>query len=409
MIHTRVPSLFRFSANSTCNECGNLVSKSMSLALAFFLGDLSLCWAPKFWVLRQCAFAGVSLIMARSSSDGFSQHRGSSSSRAGKLLGYSSSSYNAVHDTDAVSELNEEDVWDLGNDGSSDTNRAESSDTYGYVNPGRRWMGIDNKEPGLSAAFAENTRPYGLSPHKLVGGYANSSRDGRSTAVRMIPPIAQIRENSPRPMMHQSAPVNVPDWSKILGAERKNKWADDLDSDKEDAEEERLPPHLQIQREYAQSTTFSVCEGAGRTLKGRDLSRVRNAVLRQTGFFDGWCSGNSATVFLEVAARNHFSVAIVKWIAVYQLKLVVVLSFLCSLGCCTSGFKGFEKEEKTYAPVGLGWGSLFGLVMYILTSSTCKVCEGVYFHGKAWICVSESALSTFSFSWSHFLVWWAVE
>lgn len=241
-------------------------------------------------------------MMARSSSDGFGQHRyterergGSSSSRAGKLLGYSSS-YNAVHDTDSVSELNEEDVWDLGTEGSAEdgaSNRAESSDTYGYVNSGRRWTGIE-KEPGLSAAFAESSRPYGISPHKLVGGYANnysgqsSSRDGRSAAVRMIPPIAQIRENSsPRRMMHQSAPVNVPDWSKILGAERKNKWADDLDSDKEDTEEERLPPHLQIQREYAQSTTFSVCEGAGRTLKGRDLSRVRNAVLRKTGFFDG--------------------------------------------------------------------------------------------------------------------------
>ncbi|KAG0582352.1 hypothetical protein KC19_3G053300 [Ceratodon purpureus] len=244
--------------------------------------------------------------MARSSSDGFPYHRerggAGSSSRADKLLGYSSSSYNSVHDTDSVSELNEEDIWDLGTDGSPDdasahdSGRADTSDPYRFLNTGRRWKGIE-KEPGLSVAFADSSRPYGLSPHKLVGGYANYSgqsagRDGRgvSTAVRMIPPIAQIRENSPRPMMHQSAPVNVPDWSKILGAEKKSKWADDVsDSDKEDAEEERLPPHLQIQREYAQSqmTTFSVCEGAGRTLKGRDLSRVRNAVLRQTGFLDG--------------------------------------------------------------------------------------------------------------------------
>jgi hypothetical protein len=27
-------------------------------------------------------------------------------------------------------------------------------------------------------------------------------------------------------------------------------------------------------------------EGVGRTLKGRDLRQVRNAVLSQTGFFD---------------------------------------------------------------------------------------------------------------------------
>ncbi|CAD5171230.1 unnamed protein product [Musa acuminata subsp. malaccensis] len=31
---------------------------------------------------------------------------------------------------------------------------------------------------------------------------------------------------------------------------------------------------------------FSVLKGAGRTLKGRDLRRVRNVVLQKTGFLD---------------------------------------------------------------------------------------------------------------------------
>lgn len=231
--------------------------------------------------------------------------QGGGASKADKLLGYSSSGYSSTHDVDDVSELNEEDVWDLGADGSPDnipthdgisSSRADSSDTYRFLNTGRRWMGVEH-EPGLSAAFADHSsRGYGRSPHKLVGSYVNytaqsSSREARgiATPLRMITPIPQIRESSPRQMMHQSAPVNVPDWSKILGAEKKHRWADDdVDSDKEDEQEERLPPHLHIQREYAQSqqTTFSVCEGAGRTLKGRDLSRVRNAVLRQTGFLD---------------------------------------------------------------------------------------------------------------------------
>ncbi|CAK9275415.1 unnamed protein product [Sphagnum jensenii] len=96
-----------------------------------------------------------------------------------------------------------------------------------------------------------------------------------------------------------SAPVNVPDWTKILGSEKKSQvpaWADEwgaagLDDDDAAAAgggEEKLPPHELLAREYAnsQATTFSVFEGAGRTLKGRDLSRVRNAVLRQTGFID---------------------------------------------------------------------------------------------------------------------------
>ncbi|CAA6662444.1 unnamed protein product [Spirodela intermedia] len=34
------------------------------------------------------------------------------------------------------------------------------------------------------------------------------------------------------------------------------------------------------------AASFSVHEGVGRTLKGRDLSRVRNAVWQQTGFQD---------------------------------------------------------------------------------------------------------------------------
>ncbi|CAI0540623.1 unnamed protein product [Linum tenue] len=32
--------------------------------------------------------------------------------------------------------------------------------------------------------------------------------------------------------------------------------------------------------------SFSVHEGVGRTLKGRDLSRVRNAIWEKTGFQD---------------------------------------------------------------------------------------------------------------------------
>ena len=52
--------------------------------------------------------------------------------------------------------------------------------------------------------------------------------------------------------------------------------------------EERLPPHEIVARNSAQRPVmaYSVLEGRGRTLKGRDLRQVRNAVLRQTGFLD---------------------------------------------------------------------------------------------------------------------------
>jgi Senescence regulator len=52
----------------------------------------------------------------------------------------------------------------------------------------------------------------------------------------------------------------------------------------EDEMEEIVPPHVIVARSHM--TSFSVLEGAGRTLKGRDLRSVRNAVLQKTGFLD---------------------------------------------------------------------------------------------------------------------------
>ncbi|CAN6443586.1 unnamed protein product [Victoria cruziana] len=57
-----------------------------------------------------------------------------------------------------------------------------------------------------------------------------------------------------------------------------------------DAEGEMIPPHVIVERRFGGSgrrTAFSVCTGYGRTLKGRDLRRVRNSVLMQTGFLEG--------------------------------------------------------------------------------------------------------------------------
>ena len=52
----------------------------------------------------------------------------------------------------------------------------------------------------------------------------------------------------------------------------------------DDEEEEMVPPHVIVARSHV--TNFSVFEGVGRTLKGRDLRRVRNDVLQKTGFLD---------------------------------------------------------------------------------------------------------------------------
>ncbi|KAL4563419.1 hypothetical protein LXL04_027460 [Taraxacum kok-saghyz] len=50
--------------------------------------------------------------------------------------------------------------------------------------------------------------------------------------------------------------------------------------------EEMVPPHVMVRRRVAAKMAFSVCSGVGRTLKGRDLSEMRNSVLRMTGFLE---------------------------------------------------------------------------------------------------------------------------
>ncbi|XP_073015570.1 protein S40-4-like [Primulina eburnea] len=83
-----------------------------------------------------------------------------------------------------------------------------------------------------------------------------------------------------------SLPMNVPDWSKIL----KNEYSENRlrDSDDDYEEGDRIPPHEFLARQMAKTgiASSSVQEGVGRTLKGRDLSRVRNAILQKTGYQD---------------------------------------------------------------------------------------------------------------------------
>lgn len=89
-----------------------------------------------------------------------------------------------------------------------------------------------------------------------------------------------------------SLPVNVPDWSKILKDEymenRRRESDDDYDEDDGEESGDRIPPHEFLARQMARTriSSFSVHEGIGRTLKGRDLSRVRNAIWQKTGFED---------------------------------------------------------------------------------------------------------------------------
>ncbi|XP_062203517.1 protein S40-7-like [Phragmites australis] len=80
--------------------------------------------------------------------------------------------------------------------------------------------------------------------------------------------------------MARSAPVRIP--SDVMA--RRGRWAQAGVGGWEDVGEAMVPPHEVVARRAAAHS--SILEGAGRTLKGRDLRRVRNAVLRRTGFLD---------------------------------------------------------------------------------------------------------------------------
>nr|AFK35467.1 unknown [Lotus japonicus] len=137
------------------------------------------------------------------------------------------------------------------------------------------------------------------------------------TASRMIPRrISNCSSNSASSshevkILQQSAPVNIPDWSKVHRNDDDNNQkkafrsgsrfdsydahhsvvddeVDGGDSDEDDEYDSKLPPHEFIAKRLARShiSSFSVLEGVGRTLKGRDLSKLRNAVLTRTGFLE---------------------------------------------------------------------------------------------------------------------------
>ncbi|KAK2988645.1 hypothetical protein RJ640_008985 [Escallonia rubra] len=140
---------------------------------------------------------------------------------------------------DSGFELNESDVW--------------SSVGGGVVSPDYRKPVVSSRKKPLAAAKMAEA---------VVGGTASSLQ------------------------------VNIPDWAKILKEDYKdNRHRDnDDDVDGKDLEEggDRVPPHEFLARQFARMriASFSVHERFGRTLKGMDLSRVKNAIWAKTGIQD---------------------------------------------------------------------------------------------------------------------------
>uniref|UniRef100_A0A0D9XP66 Uncharacterized protein n=1 Tax=Leersia perrieri TaxID=77586 RepID=A0A0D9XP66_9ORYZ len=125
--------------------------------------------------------------------------------------------------------------------------------------------------PGLLAVLPEDEGKR----RKKRGGIG---RVAVRSAARPIPETA-----ASNPSMAKSAPVRIP--SEAAAAARRGNWGHSIEDDGEAAMV--VPPHEIVARRAAAAAHHSsVLEGSGRTLKGRDLRRVRNAVLRRTGFLD---------------------------------------------------------------------------------------------------------------------------
>lgn len=216
-------------------------------------------------------------------------------SRSERLLG--SYSYGLGQGSTGAdsSELGEEDIWSMVDHGSVGPDRedqaAAANNSNGDWSPRASAESSNNGGNG-NVSTIRSRRRIPRDHERHVGGLSLAFEESGKTASSRI--LHQFRGNdgvaSPRGGGHHhmatSAPVNVPDWSKILRAESVESLHE-MDDGWEDPDPEMVPPHEYLAREYARNdkaTATSVFEGVGRTLKGRDMRRVRDAVWSQTGF-----------------------------------------------------------------------------------------------------------------------------
>ncbi|KAK5792005.1 hypothetical protein PVK06_033118 [Gossypium arboreum] len=199
-------------------------------------------------------------------------------SRSERFLG--SYSYGRSHG-DALtgeSELGEEDVWSMVDNVTDRDDRREWSP---------RSESESNETANFDVRSGRRRIPRGDAGH--VGGLSLAFDDSSSAKPRIVHQyrghdnVSAVTEDSPRGRnMATSAPLNVPDWSKIYRSDSVEESMHDSDDD-DDGESDMMPPHEYLARK--KSGGASVFEGVGRTLKGRDMRRVRDAVWNQTGFY----------------------------------------------------------------------------------------------------------------------------
>ncbi|OWM69718.1 hypothetical protein CDL15_Pgr025567 [Punica granatum] len=118
-----------------------------------------------------------------------------------------------------------------------------------------------------------------------------SSPPSTTRGVVMIPPAMMSNASSKKKeVTSASLPVSVPDWSGIRRLGECDDWIEEEEEEEDDGlttgmAKLKLPPHEYLAMRRGDPS--SVHEGIGRTLKGRELCRVRNEILKKlVGFED---------------------------------------------------------------------------------------------------------------------------
>lgn len=125
---------------------------------------------------------------------------------------------------------------------------------------------FDESEVVFSNGFSSVLQREEVNKNRLFGS------DGERNKTRRI-------KKTMDKALSSSLPVNIPEnmFRRYVGKEEEHS----------DGGGEIVPPHIMVGRRIqGGQMAFSVCSGSGRTLNGRDLSRVRNSVLRLTGFLE---------------------------------------------------------------------------------------------------------------------------
>ncbi|KAL3618776.1 hypothetical protein CASFOL_037438 [Castilleja foliolosa] len=132
-----------------------------------------------------------------------------------------------------------------------------------------------------------------LNSYSSIRTRSGSGSDTRPLFIHkasLPPPTAGILIPKPpryqRRFVARSAPIKIPVISAAV--QRRARELEDAVSDgkEEEGNVMTLPPHELAESRYSPMLACSVMEGVGRTLKGRDLRQVRNAIWRRTGLID---------------------------------------------------------------------------------------------------------------------------